>query len=134
MALVADTSAILAQAYDDEDATYAEAVIARIAAELAVVPTLFWFEIRNALLMGERRGRITAAQTTAFLADLALLPIEIDEEPREAGVLDLARRHKLTVYDAAYLELAQRRNLPLATIDDALARAAKAARVRVFKA
>ena len=133
MPLVTDTSAILAQAFDDEDAAYAEKVIEHIAGDAAIVPTLFWFEIRNALLMGERRGRMTAAQTASFLADLALLPFEVDDQPREAGVLELARKHKLTVYDAAYLELAQRRNLAIATIDDALIRAAKRAGVALFK-
>lgn len=132
MPIIPDTSAILGQAYDDEDAAYAEAVIQHIAADLAVVPTLFWFEIRNALLMGERRGRITADQTAAFLADLGVLPFEIDDQPREAGVLGLARRYRLTVYDAAYLELAQRRDLELATLDDAVRRAANDAGVRVF--
>lgn len=133
MPLICDTSAIVGLAYEDEDASYAEAVIESIAGDLAIVPTLFWFEIRNALLMGERRGRITPGQTAAFLADLAVLPFEIDDEPRDAGVFDLARRHKLTVYDAAYLELAQRRALPLATVDDALIRAAKGAGVELFK-
>ena len=133
MPLVVDTSAILALACVDEDAAYAEAVIARVAGDGAVVPTLFWFEIRNALLMGERRGRIVAEQTRAFLADLALLPFEVDDEADEAGVLDLARRCRLTIYDAAYLELARRRRLALATIDEALIRAAKEAGVEVFR-
>lgn len=133
MAPVVDTSAILALAYDDEDAAYAEAVIARIATEGAVVPTMFWFELRNALVMGERRGRITAEQTRAFLADLALLPFEVDDEPDEAGVMELARRFRLTVYDAAYLEVARRRRLALATIDEAIVRAAQGAGVEVLR-
>lgn len=133
MALVPDVSAILAQAFDDEDAAYAEAVIAAIGSDEAVVPTLFWFELRNALLMGERRKRLTAQQTTAFLSDLALLPFAVDDTPREAIVLDLARRHTLTVYDAAYLDLAQRKNLPLATLDTALSASAHAAGIAVFK-
>lgn len=134
MALVPDISAILSQAFDDEDAAYAEAVIKAIALDEAVVPTLFWFEMRNALLVGERRKRITPKRTTSFLADLALLPFDVDALPREAAVLDLARRHTLTVYDATYLELAQRKSLPLATLDGALARAAQSAGVAVFRA
>lgn len=133
MALIPDISAILAQAFDDEDAAYAEAVLEAIGADEAVVPTLFWFELRNALLMGERRKRLTPARTTAFLFDLALLPFSVDESPREASVLDLARQHTLTVYDAAYLELAQRKNLPLATLDDALIKAAKNSAIAIFK-
>jgi predicted nucleic acid-binding protein len=133
MALIPDISAILSQALDDEDARYAEAVIQAIASDEAVVPTLFWFELRNALLIGERRSRLTPDRTTAFLADLALLPFAVDESPRETVVLDLARRHSLTVYDAAYLELAQRKNLPLATLDTALIKAAAKCGVKIFQ-
>ena len=133
MALVPDVSAILSQALDGEDASFAEAVIAMIAGSEAVVPTLFWFEIRNALVMAERRKRISAQRATAFLSDLALLPFLVDDLPREASVLDLARKRALTVYDAAYLELAQRRDLPLATLDEALIRAARRERVALFK-
>jgi predicted nucleic acid-binding protein len=134
MALIPDASAIISLAFDDEDGTYARAVIEAIAADQAIVPTLFWFEVRNTLLMGERRKRNTPDQTTAFLADLALLPFEIDSQPREPAVLSLARRHELTIYDAAYLELAQRKTLPLASVDRALVRAAEAAGVSVWKA
>jgi len=133
MALIPDTSAIISIAFDDEDSRYAQEVIEATAADQAIVPTLFWFEVRNTLLVGERRKRNTVDQTAAFLADLAMLPFEIDHQPREAGVLDLARRHSLTAYDAAYLELALRKNLPLATIDRALIRAADAAGVNVWR-
>ncbi len=132
MALVPDVSAILAQAFDNEDATYAESVIDAIAADEALVPTLFWFEIRNVLLMGERRKRIGPDRTTLFLSDLSLLPFVVDDLPREAATLDLARRYALTVYDAAYLELAQRKNLPLATLDQALIGAALDAGIALF--
>jgi len=133
MPLVPDPSAIAGLAFPDEDSRPALAVIEAIGADLAIVPTLFWFEIRNILLMGERRKRIAPHQTTLFLANLAVLPFEIDGQPHEAAVLSLARQHTLTVYDAAYLELAQRRNLPLATLDHALMRAAKATGVVVWK-
>ena len=134
MAVVPDVSAILGQALDDEDAAFAESVIAAIARDEAIVPTLFWYEIRNVLVMAERRKRIAASRTTAFLSDLALLPFSVDDLPREASVLDLARRRSLSVYDAAYLELAQRREAPLATLDQALMAAAKKERVALFKA
>lgn len=97
------------------------------------MPTLFWFEIRNALVMAERRKRISAQRTNAFLSDLALLPFLVDDLPRETSVLDLARRRALTVYDAAYLELAQRKDIPLATLDKALIGAAKREGVTLFK-
>ncbi len=133
MAVIPDVSAILALALEDEDASFAESVLEAIAADEAIVPTLFWFEIRNVLLMAERRKRIAAAQTTAFLSDLALLTFAVDDLPREAAVLDLARRRSLTVYDAAYLELALRRNAPLATLDQALIVAARKEGATLFK-
>jgi predicted nucleic acid-binding protein len=133
MAVVPDVSAILGQALDDEDATFAEAVIAAIARAEAVVPSLFWYEIRNVLVMAERRKRIPLARTTAFLSDLALLPFTVDNLPREASVLDLARRRSLTVYDATYLELAQRIDAPLATLDQALIAAARKEGIPLFK-
>ena len=133
MAVVPDVSAILAQALDDEDATFAEAVIEYIAEHEAIVPTLFWYESRTVLVMAERRKRISAVRTAAFLSDLALLPFLVDDLPREGSVLDLARRRSLTVYDATYLELAQRRGVPLATLDQALAAAAKKEGVALFR-
>jgi predicted nucleic acid-binding protein len=133
MPVVPDVSAILGQALDDEDATFAEAVIAAIGRDEAIVPTLFWYEIRNVLVMAERRKRIAATRTTAFLSDLALLPFSVDDLPREATVLDLARRRSLTVYDATYLELAQRVGAPLATLDHALMAAAKKEGITLFK-
>lgn len=133
MPLVVDASSIISLAFPDENPVFAQNLIEVIAAEGAIVPTLFWYEIRNALLMGERRKRITPEQTQAFLADLAILPFEVDDLPREAAVLDLARRQILTVYDAAYLELAKRRNASLATFDQALARASQVTGVVIWK-
>ncbi len=133
MAVVPDVSAILALALDEKDATFADAVIEAIARDEAIVPTLFWYEIRNVLVMAERRKRIAAARTTAFLSDLALLPFAVDDLPREAVVLDLARRRSLTVYDASYLELALRREAPLATLDQALVAAARKEGATLFK-
>jgi predicted nucleic acid-binding protein len=125
MPLVVDPSAIASLAFPDEDNGPAVALIETMCIDLAVVPTLFWFEIRNILLVGERRSRLTAHQSTLFLSNLAVLPFEIDQQPNEAIVLGLARQHALTVYDASYLELALRRNLSLATLDRALIRAAE---------
>jgi len=95
----------------------------------AVVPSLWWFEIRNVLLVAERRQRLTGAESDEFLAELARLPIEIDREPVSAEVLALGRRFKLSAYDAAYLELALRRQATLATFDAALAAAARRLKV-----
>jgi predicted nucleic acid-binding protein len=95
----------------------------------AWVPALWRWEVANVLEMGVRRGRHTAAFRDATLADLSLLPIAVDPEAeRQAwgSTLQLAERHKLTLYDAAYLELARRRGLALATLDVDLRPAATA--------
>ena len=85
------------------EATDRRAALARKTVEhgQAVVPRLWWFEVRNALIVNERRGRLSEALTERFLRDLALLPISFDDAPDETRVMALARRHRLTVYDAA---------------------------------
>jgi predicted nucleic acid-binding protein len=101
----------------------------RLAEDEALVPGLWWAEIRNIMIVAERRGRIAVADTTQFLSDLARLPIAIEHNAVEAAVLDLARGHGLTVYDAMYLELASRHALPLATLDHRLIAACHASNV-----
>jgi predicted nucleic acid-binding protein len=76
--------------------------------------------------MGERRGLLTEQRTVRFLRDMSHLALVVDRLPDETGVLTIARRHRLTVYDAAYLELALREAVPLAILDQALAAAAQA--------
>ncbi len=122
---VIDASVAASWAFPDEQEPAAHAAFRLLASRPAATPAPFWFELRNVLLVGERRGRITPVQTTRFLKLLAELPIEIDRDPNDAVVLSLARTNKLTVYDTAYLELALRRDMPLATLDIALAKAAK---------
>jgi predicted nucleic acid-binding protein len=98
----------------------------------ALVPTLWWLELRNALVVNERRGRITEQQTARFLRNVERPAITIDNAPDENGVLTLARRHRVTVYDAAYLELALRNALPPATLDVMLATAARSEGVHLL--
>jgi predicted nucleic acid-binding protein len=93
-------------------------------AEEGVVPGLWWFEVRNILVVNERRRRITQANTATFLLNLSLLRLRVDQSPDENAVLRLARVHRLSVYDAACLELAQREGLALATLDADLRQAA----------
>jgi predicted nucleic acid-binding protein len=103
--------------------------------EGAVVPALWRLEIANSLTVAVRRGRIDANFRRAALADLALLDIAIDDQTDVHAwgeTLRVARIFKLTVYDAAYLELAQRRNLPLATLDGDLRAAAKSIDLRLM--
>jgi predicted nucleic acid-binding protein len=128
---VLDASVVASWCFPDESHPNAQAAFQRIADESAFVPGLLWFELRNVLLMGERRSRLSEAQTARFLKYLKELPIEVDRDPDETVVLSLARRHRLSVYDTAYLELAQRHALPLATLDRALITAARAERVSV---
>jgi len=90
------------------------------------VASLWWFEVRNGLVMGERRGLLTEGRTARFLRELSRLAIIVDGVPDDSGVLTLARRGRLTVYDASYLELAVRKDFPLATLDKALTDAARA--------
>lgn len=94
--------------------------------ERARVPALWWFEVRNVVLLGERRGRITGDHSVEFLRILARLAIENASLPDDIAVLALARRHRLSFYDAVYLEQAKRERIALATLDEQLAVAARA--------
>ena len=129
MSFVVDSSAALAWVYSEETTEAISEVLARLTDRGAWVPALWRLEVANVLEMNVRRGRHDAAFRDAALADLAVLPISIDAETDRqawAATLRLAARHRLTVYDAAYLELAQRRGLPLATLDKELRDAATA--------
>ena len=126
MALVLDASITACWAFQDEDHPDARLAFHQMRSEEAVVPCLWWFEVRNILVVNERRRRIAESETAAFLLSLSRLRIRIDRAPDEGAVLRLARTYRLSVYDAAYLELAQRRGLPLATLDKELREAASA--------
>ena len=126
MPFVLDRSIPACWALQDEEDPRAETAFARIKSDEAVVPNLWWFEIRNILIVNERRKRITESDTGVFLRDLAGLRVRVDREPEESVVLRLARRHGLSVYDASYLELALREAIPLATLDAQLTSAARA--------
>ena len=122
-AVVIDASVFLAWSLGDEEEAMAEDAMRRVVADGGVVPRIWWYEVRNALVMNERRGRISPQQLSDTLADSTALGIAIDDEHDASLLLDLARHHDLTVYDAAYLEVAVRRSLPLATLDRRLQRA-----------
>jgi predicted nucleic acid-binding protein len=132
MTFVLDASVALAWVLPDERHEVAEAALERLDAEDGVAPALWWFELRNALVTNERRGRLDPTQTGAVLQGLARLPVDLDRSPDEGLLLDLARRHRLAVYDAAYLELATRRGLALATLDEDLRGAATADGIALF--
>lgn len=132
MPIVIDCSVVLAWSLADEDEDSATEALQRTTETGAVVPQIWWYELRNALLMNERRGRIAPQQLANTLTDIMALGVEVDGEHDETGILAFARWHSLTVYDAAYLEVAFRRGLPLATLDRRLAEAAAAEGVTVI--
>ena len=135
MTLVLDSSAILAWIYSDETTEPIRRVFQLVADEGAVVPTLWRLEIANSLTVAVRRGRIDANFRRAALADLSLLDITMDDQTDVHAwgeTLHLADRFNLTLYDAAYLELAHRRGLPLATLDSEMVTGAKALGVHVL--
>ncbi|MEX2559683.1 MAG: type II toxin-antitoxin system VapC family toxin, partial [Pirellulales bacterium] len=120
---VLDCSTALAWCFPDEKAKYPQAVLDSLDAAQAIVPTIWPLEIANTLLEGERRQRSTQVDTTAWLALLGALGIIIDDQTSGRAwtdTLTLARTHKLSSYDAAYLELAVRLHAPLATLDGKL--------------
>jgi predicted nucleic acid-binding protein len=126
---VLDSSATLAWIYSDETTEPIRRLFEAVADDGAVVPALWRLEVANSLTVAVRRGRIDANFRRAALTDLALLDITTDHHTDVHAwgeTLNVADRFQLTVYDAAYLELAQRRALPLATLDSALGSAARA--------
>jgi predicted nucleic acid-binding protein len=137
MSLVLDSSVTLAWVYSDETTAAVREVFDLLSASGAWVPGLWRLEVANILEMGVRRRRHSAAFRDSTLADLAILPIQVDTETdRQAWgmTLQLAERHRLTLCDAAYLELALRRGLPLATLDEDLRRAGRTAKIRMLGA
>jgi predicted nucleic acid-binding protein len=132
MALVLDASVAASWAFPDEGQPQAALALGAMRHDEALVPSLWWFEVWNVLVVSERRRRIVEADTRAFLHALSRLAVTVDHSPDETALLALARRHQLSAYDAAYLELAQRRGLPLATLDAALAVAARAEHVALI--
>lgn len=129
MPFVLGASIAACWAFSDEDHPLANLALARIRADEALVPGLWWFEMRNILVVNERRNRISESDTAGFLRDLSRLRVRTDQVPDESAVLRLARAHRLSVYAACYLEMAQRECVPLATVHSDLASAAKTERV-----
>src|SRR6266404_2753984 len=135
VSFVLDTSVTLAWIYPDETTDAVRQVFDVVASAGAVVPALWHLEVANSLTIGMGRGRITAPFRAAALSDLARLEISVDSETDAhawSSTLRLADQFQLTVYDAAYLELAQRRLLPLASLDVELREAARAAGVKLL--
>ncbi len=136
MTFVLDASLTMAFVFQDEANAQTDKILDGFGQDTeAITPALWRWDVGNVLLMAERRRRITAAESHRHLTSLQTLPVETDEHAsREAwnAGLFLARGHKLTLYDAAYLELAIRRGVPLGSLDRELRHAAKAEGVRLL--
>jgi predicted nucleic acid-binding protein len=134
-AFVIDASVAMTWLFRDEVTPQTAALLQRLEAESALVPAWWYVELTNVIAMAERKGRIGASDTASFLSKLTKFEIEADTEAPNrafAQILPLCRAHQLTSYDAVYLELALRRHLPLATLDDQLRKAAKKLDVKLL--
>jgi predicted nucleic acid-binding protein len=133
--VVIDASATLPWCFADEATEATNTLLTGLrGGSEAIVPAHWPVEVANALRMGARRGRISSTDVLQFLEDLEVLPIRIDTGDKKllrVKLYPLAEQYDLTVYDAAYLELAIRKNLPLATLDLGLLKAARLAGVTI---
>jgi predicted nucleic acid-binding protein len=137
MALVVDASVALSWALPDENSAYADDVLAEVEREGLRVPELWAREIANGLAVAYLRKRITSADERAFLAALSNLNIQVEPAPSALAVIRdgtaAAIRYGLTAYDAAYVDLASREGLTLATLDTAMRKAAEQAQIKIFR-
>lgn len=130
MPFILDASVTMAWCFEDEATHETDSVLGQLAEDEAHVPALWGYEVANVLVGAERRGRITESRSTRFLELLTALPIRIDTGAQDHNLLlGVARTHELSAYDAAYLALAERLGLALATLDGRLGQAASAAGV-----
>lgn len=129
MEFVLDSSVTMSWFFDDEATAATDKLLDRLNSDGRAIVAAHWaLEVSNTLLMAERRKRSTVAESSHFIAILDALPIETDQETvsrASTSSMELARAQGLTLYDSAYLELAMRRSLPLATLDNQLRAAAK---------
>jgi predicted nucleic acid-binding protein len=134
--LIVDASQALAWLFADERSEASDGLLIRVLAEQIIVPEHWRLELANGALAGERRRRSTADQTARWLDQIDALNVEIDNAGSRdvfERILPLARAHGLTIYDTLYLELAERRGLPLATLDRELAAAGRAVGVEILE-
>jgi predicted nucleic acid-binding protein len=132
MSFVLDSSVALAWVFPDESNPDMDRLCDRLTTEIALVPPVWPLEIGNVLLAAVRRGRLTTRDLHRLLRELRSLPVEIDEASTDRALedtLNIAQRYGLTTYDASYIELAQRRTVPLATMDYKLRRACLSAKI-----
>lgn len=133
--LIVDCSMAMAWCFADESTPETVRIQDRLAAEAAIVPGHWFLEVTNVLAMAEKRKRISSDDSQLFVQLLSVLDIQVDDENSRRAfdhILPLCRSHGLTSYDAAYLDLAIRRQLPLASLDDALRQAATSLGMQVL--
>jgi predicted nucleic acid-binding protein len=132
--LVLDASIASAWCFPDERTAYTHGVFQAVISSLEIsAPRLWAYEIRNSVLMGLRRGRISKPDAELFIASLNDLNVRLNEPSSYDGVFRPADQHGLTVYDAAYLDLAMHEGIPLASLDGQLIRAAQGVGVPLFQ-
>jgi predicted nucleic acid-binding protein len=135
MNFVVDTSVTLSWCFEDEGGEYALSVLNALRSSDAVAASLWPLEVTNGLLTAERRGRIVPGDARRFMVLVLSLPIVVDPVARRRAfepIHAMGRKHGLTAYDAAYLELAVRLGIPLATLDHPLRQAAETEGVPLF--
>ena len=133
-ALVVDSSIVSAWCFPDERTPYTHAILQALGSTIeAAAPRVLAYELRNSLLMGVRRRRISHAHAMNALGTVRQLPIHLTDPVSYDHIFTLAVRHGLTYYDAAYLDLALREALPLASLDEALCTAARASDIPLFR-
>jgi predicted nucleic acid-binding protein len=133
---VVDNSVVMTWCFQDEVNPYADAVLDSLAGMVAVVPAIWTLEVTNVLLVAERKGRLHEADSIRFLSLLSQLPIVVDRSWPERTMKDLlaiGREHQLSSYDSAYIELAMRQGLPIATLDRKLLAAADKADIPIME-
>ncbi len=133
---VIDNSVVMTWCFKDETSRYADVILDRLEVSAGFVPSIWPLEVFNVLLVAERKKRIGEADSVRFIALLSELPIIVEQEPPERMIKEifaLARKHKLSSYDASYLDLAMRKGLPIATLDKNLLAAAKRSKVPILK-
>jgi len=125
---VLDCSITMAWCFEDESTDYTDTILENLKDATAVVPTIWPLEVANVLLLSQKNKRITEIQSANFIEILSILPIVVDQSTTFRAmhsILVLAGQSDLTIYDAAYLELALREKIPLLTLDKKLIKAAK---------
>jgi len=131
---VIDNSVVMTWCFKDEENPYADDILDSLENATAYVPSIWPLEVGNVLLVAERKKRLSEADSIRFIALLTELPIIIEQESPERMIKEifaLARKHELSSYDASYLDLAMRKGLPIATLDNNLIDAAKRSQVPI---